>query len=152
MWRRQSEAADWFPAFADALEAFAADLPDDVRREWVRRGDEVWLIVPAPTPAHRELAVSADPGGIEYSLGKIWTEPFEADWTKARRVLAACDAVRDGRVREVCDRRTGLLYHIYRLRSRGFREFMQDSEYSLWHWLRLKVNRVAIHRLPPLAA
>ena len=139
-----------FADFAAELEAFAAKLPNGVRHEFVKQGDFVSLTIEPPTPAHRKLVVAGDPNGLEDALGKVWSEPYQVDAALTSRVLAACDALRDGRVREVRDRRTGLIYHLYRLRSRGRDEYLRDSQYSLWHWLRLRVRKVAIHSFPRL--
>ena len=140
---------DWFPAFVEELRAFAAELPSDIASfEW--DGEFVWLELRAPTKAHRSLSVGASALDMEYSLGKLWTEFGKPDEALARYVLAACDAVRAGKVREVRDRRTGLIYHVYRLTTRGLNEFARDSGYSLWHWLKLPIRKVKIARLSPL--
>lgn len=141
--------SDWFPAFVEELRAFAAGLPGDIASfKW--DGQFVSLELRAPTKAHRALSVEASADEMEYGLGKLWTEYNRPDEVLARHVLAACDAVRAGRVREVRDRRTGLIYHVYRLTTRGLNEFARDSDYSLWHWLNLPIRKVKIARLSPL--
>lgn len=143
---------DWIHTFGDDLEAFARTLPAGVNYDVERQSDWASLTVKSPTSSHRDLSVTASPGGVEYSLGGIWTEDMEPSPALLQSLLASCDAVRDGGVREVRDRRTGVYWHVYRLRTRGLNRYARDSEYSLWHWLRLKVRRVKIHRLPPLGA
>lgn len=138
-------------AFIDAVEAFAADLPPSVHRQFQRNGDYFEFITDAPSSAHRRMSLVGDHHELEYSLGKIWTESISPARADLGQLLAALDAVRDGRVKEVREERTGLIYHLYRLDSRGHRGWMRDSQYSLWHWLRLKIRRVTVHTLPPLA-
>lgn len=138
----------WFEPFVQELEQFAAGLPGLAQFE--RDGDLVSLKVVAPSSRHRVLTVEAQPSDIDYSLGKLWSEFELPDEQAARYVLAACDAVRQGRVREVRDRRSGLIYHVYRLTSRGFDEFSRDSQFSFRHWFKRKIRKVAIKRLPPL--
>jgi hypothetical protein len=135
---------------ADALQAFGETLPSEVRRTFERGRNYASLSVEAPTPAHRRLVVDLSEGDCEYTLGKLWTEQILPTPETSQRILAMCDAVRDGRVREVRDRRTHLIYHLYRLKSRGLHTWQRDSEYAFRHYLRLPVRKVEIRRLPPL--
>ena len=147
--KADNAAPAWFPAFVEELRTFAAGLPSDVASfEW--DGQFASLRLRAPTVAHRGLSVEASAHDIEYSVGKLWSEYNQPDEISARYVLAACDAVLAGKVREVRDRRTGLIYHVYHLTTRGLNEFARDSDYSLWHWLKLPIRKVKITRLSPL--
>jgi hypothetical protein len=146
---RGGATPDWYPAFVEELRALAAALPGDIARfQW--DGQFASLQLRAPTLSHRPLSIEASAHDIEYSFGKLWSEFSLPDEVSARYVLAACDAVCAGRVREVRDCRTGLIYHVYRLTTRGLNEFTRDSDYSLWHWLKLPVRKVKIARLSPL--
>jgi hypothetical protein len=144
-----------YEAFVDELEAFANALPAQVERSFRRDQREFELAVKAPTPAHRDLSMMGDSSGVEFTVGDIWTEPVKATPELFVDLLAACDALKAGGVRECRDRRTGVLYHVYRLRTRGLKRFVVEGQYSFWHssiwrWLGLKIRSVSIHRLPPL--
>lgn len=156
MWPFRKPSTEWVGLFADALEAFGRSLPHDVVWSLERNRNGVEFAVEAPTPDHRSLSICAESSEIEYSLGSLWTEGLEPVPATLDSLLAACDALREGRVREVRDRKTGLLYHVYRLNSWGRREFVIDSQYAFRHVLdRLfghRIRDVSIHRLPPLAA
>jgi len=145
-------APEWFSAMGDALETFGRSLGPEVVWALERDADSLWFEVKAPTKAHRDLTIGATTDEIDYWFGKLWSEFLEPSQAVVDDLLAHCDAVRDGRVREARDRRTGLVYHVYRLRSRGQHRFSRDSDYSLWHWLKPRIRRVSIHRLPPLGA
>jgi len=149
-WFRKSPPLAPFAPFADALEAFSVTLPLDVRRTFERQRDYASLEVDAPTPAHRKLVVDIAKADCEYRLGALWTEQILPTPDACQRMLAMCDAVRDGRVGEVRDRRTRLIYHLYRLKTRGLDTWQRDSEYAFRHYFRLPVRKVEIHRLPPL--
>jgi hypothetical protein len=140
----------WFTDFVEAVAAFQAALPVHLQSELVRDGDYFELSIPAPTEWHRSVHLHGDSKGLEYHLGKVWTENLEPSPEVCRRLLASLDAIQAGAVKEVQDVRTGVIYHVYKLRTRGFREFMQDSQYTLWAWLNLKIRDVRIHTLPPL--
>ena len=141
---------DWCRAMGDELEVFGQSLGSDVSWKLERDIDGFWFEVKAPTQSHRNLSISASTDEIDYSFGKLWSEFLEPSQAVVDDLLAHCDAIRDGWVREVRDLRTGLIYHVYRLRSRGQNRFSKDSQSSLWHLLRLPIRRVRIHRLPPL--
>lgn len=145
--RRQRE---WFEDFADQLEAFIQTLPEGIKVEWERTRRYFNLSIPAPTAAHRQLDIDAAPSGVDYALGKIWGEGYSPTEEIGNRILAACDAVRAGRVREVRDRDTGVLYHLYRLKTRGCDEFMWDSQYTVRAWFKKKVRKVQVARLAAL--
>lgn len=149
---RERQGAEAFALLAQGLAEFEKTLPQSVKRKFERDNDAVSLDVEPPTSAHRRLLVDGFPTNFEYSLGKIWTENIDATPEAALEILAACDAIRDGWVREVRDLRTGVLYHVYRLKTHGLNKYLNDGQYSLWHWLRRKVRRVKIQRLPPLSA
>jgi hypothetical protein len=140
---------DWFPAFVEELRAFAARLPDDVVR-FKSDGRFVSFELRAPTEAHRTLSIEASADEIDFNFGKLWSEYERPDETAARYLLAACDAVCAGKVREVRDRRTGLIYHIYRLTTRGLNEFARDSQFSWRFWFKQHIRQVKITRLSPL--
>jgi hypothetical protein len=148
---RRHPKLPWLVELAVQFRSFVDSLPAQIEATCEVDGDFVSLCIKAPTHAHRELNVEASPGEIQYALGRVWTEQIDPTPDNIREMLAACDAVRDGLVREVRDRRTGVIYDVYRLRTRGYDKYLRDSQYSLWHWLRLRVRRVKIHRLPPLA-
>ena len=146
--------SDWFARFVDELEALAAGLPPGVRRTFRRgRGRLDWfeLDVRPPTPAHRRLMLDGDENNLDYSLGDVWTELIEPSPAVVTDLLAVCDAVKLGRVCEVRDRRTGLLHHIYRLKTRGQDRYLRDRQYS-WPWQGGRVRKVRSHRLPGLEA
>jgi len=147
--RRQLQR-EWFARFADQLEGFVRALPEGLDVEWERRAHYLNLTIAPPSPAHRRLDIEAGPGGLDYALGKVWGEGYAPTEDVGNRVLAACDAVEAGRVREVRDRDTGMLYHLYRLTTRGCDEFMWDSQYSFLPKLRKKIRNVQITRLAPL--
>ena len=146
--RLTANAPHEISAFVDAVEAFAHGLPERTPHEFERDGDAFDLRIKAPTAAHRVLALSLDGGELEYSLGEVWTDQIDPKTADLNQLLATLDAVRDGRVREARDRRNGVIYHLYRLDSRGLRTWLRDGQYSLWHWLRLKIRRVDVHTLP----
>ena len=156
MWPFRKPSTDWIEPFGDALEAFGQSLAPGV--VWSLKRERNWIEfdIEAPTSAHRSLSINVGPSEIEYALGAIWTEGLETTPDVRDRLLAACDALRAGRVREVRDRETGLLYHVYRFNSRGLREFAVDSQYAFRHaltrWFKHRVRHVSIHRLPPLEA
>jgi len=110
----------------------------------------VSLEIPAPTPRHRSIWVEISAAEINYSIGKLWGEGIQPSEEVLRHILATLDAARDRGFREVRDRRTGILYHLFQLRSRGLNEYGRDSDYSLWHWLRLRVRRVKVTTVPAL--
>jgi hypothetical protein len=144
-----------YDEFVGELEVFVNDLPAEIERSFRSDGRDFWLNVKPLTAAHRELTINGSSEGIEYELGKIWSEPMAATPEVFSEVLAACDAIRSGAVRECRDLRTGVRYHIYRLKTRGVDRFCKDGQYSLWHWtlwrwLGVKVRKVSIQRLPPL--
>jgi hypothetical protein len=137
-----------FENFVRDLQAFLTPLAPSVERRFEWEEGELLFEVQPPTERHRSLAISGNASGIEFQLGEVWGEFDFPDQVALTALLAACDAVRDGRVRECRDRSTGLIYHVYRLRSRGLDQFQRDSQYSFRHARRIK--RVDIHRLPPL--
>jgi len=139
----------WFSEFADQLQAFAQSLRSDLV-DFDRDDENVWLRVGAPTERHLVLTVAASPHDIDYSFGPLWTEIAKPDETVGREILACCDAIKAGDVRLVRSRRTGLRFHIYRLRTRGLNRFQRDSDYSLLHYFRQRPRRVSIARVPPL--
>lgn len=140
----------WFDDFVEAVAAFQASLPIHLQGELIRDGGYFELSIPAPTEQHRSIHLNGDSSGLEYHLGKVWTENLEPSPEICSRLLASLDAIRSGAVKEVQDVRTGVIFHVYRLRTRGFRKFLQDSQYTLWAWLKLKIRNVRIHTLPPL--
>jgi hypothetical protein len=149
---RPKASADWLIPFAEELHAFARGLPPSVRWEFERDDGRYFrLDIYPPTDRHRRLVIEGSPPEITYELGKVWTEGLEPTAEVRTNVLAACDAVRDGKVREVRDLDTGALYHVYRLKTRGCDAFIKDSQYSFWHWFKRRVKRVRAERLPPLS-
>jgi len=144
-----SAAKSWFVDFADQLQAFAQSLRSDLV-DFDRDDVNVWLRVKAPTERHLVLTVSASPTDIDYSFGPLWTEIAGPDEVSGREILACCDAIKAGAVRSVRSRRTGLLFHIYRLQTRGVNRFQRDSEYSFLHYFLQRPRRVSIARVPPL--
>lgn len=145
MWRAR---CDWFEAYADEVERFVESLPPRVVKRWRRRPNEIDLVIEAATARHRRIDFWLAPDGVEFSVGKLWGD-YQVRPTQqmAWEFLAALEALADGRVKEVVDRRTGLVYQIYRLRTRGLTKFVRDSEYSLLHRLNLPVRRVKIMTL-----
>src|SRR5690606_16880130 len=141
---------DWFNDFVEALAAFQASLPLGLKSQWENGERGFKLTIDAPTEHHRSLSLHGDQYELEYALGAVWTEGLTPSPDVCRRLLASLDAVRSGSVREVEDVRTGIIYHAYRLRTRGLHEVMWDSQYSIWTWLKLRVRRIRIHTLPPL--
>jgi hypothetical protein len=150
MFGKRKVRPNWLPAFAEQVHAFARTLPQDVKWTFKRDRHGFELEVSPPTDRHRRLVISASPTEIEFELGKIWTERLSPEAEVLQNILASCEAVRDGRVREVRDLETGVLWHVYRLKTRGLDRFMHDSEYSLWHYLKRRVRRAKVRRLPPL--
>jgi hypothetical protein len=150
MFGKAKPIPDWYEACVADIEVFASKLPEDVERSFERKGDYFLLDVLPPTFGHRRLTLEGSLAEFDYTLGKVWTEQLEPSPTVCDRLLASLEAVRDGRVREVRDRRTGVIYHVYRLKTHGFSEFMKDGQYSFWHWFKLKIRNVQIHTLPPL--
>ena len=150
MFGKRKAPADWLPTFAEQVHAFARSLPHDVQWTFKRDRHGFDLEVSPPTDRHRRLVISASRTEIEFELGKIWTERLSPEAEVLQNILAACDAVRDGRVREVRDLDTGVLWHVYRLKTRGLDRFMRDSEYSFSHSLWRRVRRAKVQRLPPL--
>ena len=118
--------------------------------EFERDGDYFSLDVEPPTKRHRRLFIEGSPPEVNYELGGVWTEGLDPQPDVLRHLLAECDAVREGRVREVRDLDTGVLWHVYRLKTRGLDYFVRDTQYSIWHYFRRRVRRVKIQRLPPL--
>ncbi len=151
-WFRKQEIPAWFVQFKADLKAFAAALPEQARAAFEEDEKSASLWVHASSLRHRDFYVEAHIAEFEFGVGKLWTEGIEPTEENARYLLAVCDAVRDGRWREARDRDSGLIYHVYRLRSRGYNGFYRDSEYSMRHYLRQKVRRVAIDTPPPLGA
>jgi len=148
-WRRKNPP-EWLPAFAEEVLAFARSLPPEVHWTFERDAHGFDFFVDPPTERHRRLVISASPSAIEFELGKIWTEGLSPEREVLQNLLAACDAIRDGKVREVKDLDTGLLWHVYRFKTRGLDRFLRDSEYA-WPWSRWRrVRRVEVQRLPPL--
>jgi len=141
---------DWFVAFAAELRAIADSLPSDVA-QFEFDGKFVSFDLRAPTPAHRSLTLEASAEFMDYSFGKLWSEFPSPDKVSAQYILAFCDAVRAGRVREVRDRKTGLIYHIYRLTTRGLNEFARDSQFSWRFWFKPHIRQVKITRLSSLS-
>jgi len=141
---------DWLPGFAEEVLAFARSLPPDVRWTFERNGHGFDFVIDPPTDRHRRLVISASRSQIEFELGKIWTEGLNPEREVLQNLLAACDAVRDGRVREVRDLDTGVLWHVYRFKTRGLNRFLRDSEYSFWHSFHRRVRKAKTQRLPPL--
>ena len=150
MFGKAKPLPDWYEAMVASVEVFAASLPANVERSFERRADYFLLDVLPPSTGHRRLTLEGSLAEFDYTLGKVWTERLEPSPTVCARLLASLEAVRNGAVREVRDRRTGVIYHVYRLRTRGFSEFMKDGQYSPWHWFKLKIRNVQIHTLPPL--
>ena len=146
----RAKGLEGFIMLSEGLESLVAELPKGVRASFARSSTGVHFEIKAPTSEHRQLNIDAGPQSFEYQLGKIWTENLEASPEVARTLLAACDAMVAGGVREVRDLQTGLLHHIYRLKTRGRNGFVRDSEYSLLNRLRLKVRRVRVTRIPAL--
>ena len=151
MFGKPKTIPDWYDTMVAGVETFAASLPSTVNHSFERRGDYFLLDILAPSAQHRRLTLEGSLAELDYTLGKVWTERLEPSPSLCNRVLATLEAVRDGKVKEVRDRRTGVIYHVYRLTTHGFSEFMQDGQYSPWHWLKLKIRNVQIHTLPPLA-
>jgi hypothetical protein len=139
----------WFADFAGELQAFARSLRTDLV-DFDRDDKNVWLRVHAPTERHLVLTVSASPYDIDYSYGPLWTEFARPDEALGRTILACCDAIKTGDVRLLRSRRTGLRFHIYRLKTRGLNGFQRDSGYSPLHYFRQRPRRVSITRVPPL--
>tara|TARA_R110000764_G_scaffold51902_1_gene113276 strand:- start:57 stop:530 length:474 start_codon:yes stop_codon:yes gene_type:complete len=150
MFGKAKPIPDWYTACVAGIEAFASALPEGVECSFERKGDYFLLDVLPPTFDHRRLTLEGSLVEFAYSLGKVWTEQLEPSPAVCDRLLASLDAVKDGRVREVRDRRTGVIYHVYHLKTHGFSEFMKDGQYSFWHWFKLKIRNVQIHALPSL--
>ncbi|MFN3814763.1 hypothetical protein [Brevundimonas sp.] len=150
MFGKPTPIPDWYGAMVASVEAFAASLPESVEHNFERGHDHFLLDILPPSALHRRLTLEGSLGEFDYTLGEVWTERLDPSPSVCTRVLAALEAVRDGKVREVRDRRTGVIYHVYRLTTHGLSEFMQDGQYSLWRRLRLKIRNVQIHTLPPL--
>ena len=150
MFGKAKPLPDWYEATLACVEAFAASLPENVERSFERRADYFLLDVLPASVRHRRLTLEGSLAEFNYTLGKVWTEGLEPSPAVCDRLLATLEAVRNGGVREVRDRRTGVIYHVYRLKTHGFSEFMEDSQYSFWHWLKLKIRDVQIHTVPPM--
>ena len=150
-WKRR-ETPDWFVQFADELESLYRALPTEFANLFERRVDSVELRTKAPTPRHRSVYMGGPKFDFEYSVGKIWTERLELTPDLCQHLLACLDALIAGRVREVRDLDTGVLWHVYRLKTRGLNTFARDTEYSLWHsrWLNHRVRRISVTRIPPM--
>jgi hypothetical protein len=146
------ELALWYDDFANGLEEFANDLPRSVQHKFERGRNEVSLTIPPQTPRHRRIDVYATPFNYEYQVGKLCGENDHPDAAAGLRLLAALDALNLGRVREVRDQRTGLLYQVYRLKTRGLDSFVQDSQYSFRNYWGTTVRKVKIARIPPLTS
>jgi hypothetical protein len=116
--------------FTAGLEAFVASLPERLNVEFERGRTDLRLAIPAPSSAHRTLSIEAAPGDIDFELGEVWGEFDEPDYLAARTLLAWCDAIRDGRVREVRFADTGAVYQIARLRSHGLDAFSRVSSFG----------------------
>ena len=140
----------WYVMLAAGLREFVATLPPEVNCKLDEQAREVSLTVKPPTPQHRTLSIDANYYEVDYELGRLWGEFHTPTEESCQYLLAMCDAVRDGRFREVKEQRTGQIYHVLRLKSRGLDEFARDSDFSPWHYLRLKIRRVSIKRIPPL--
>ncbi len=151
-WKRL-EAPEWFVQFVDELEKLHRALPTEFAGPFERRVGSVELWMKAPTPRHRSAYLGGPEFDFEYSVGKIWTERLELTPDLCQHLLACLDALIAGRVREVRDLDSGLLWHIDRLKTRGLNTFVRDREYSFfWHsrWLNHRVRRVSITRIPPM--
>lgn len=116
-----------YERFTVGLQAYVASLPERLHVHFERSRTDLRLNIPAPSTGHRTLSIEAAPGDIDFELGEVWGEFDEPDDLSTRTLLAWCDAVRDGRVREVRFADTGAVCQIARLSSHGLDGFSRAS-------------------------
>ena len=146
----RDEKLSAFAHLREGLIELARRLPPSLRHRLDVGRRRVAFEIHAPTTSHRHLCIEASPGHVEHQFGRLWTENLTLDHTTADTLLAACDAVFVGRVREVKDLRTGIYYHVYRLTTRGPKRFIRDTEYHPLHYLPLRIRQVSIRRISAL--
>ncbi|MGZ8369752.1 MAG: hypothetical protein ACXWVH_01715 [Caulobacteraceae bacterium] len=122
-----------------------------MRRKVERKADYILVEIAAPSRDHRKIVIEASPFEIDLTVGSLWGEFPDPGEDVANLVLSTCDALRDGRVREVRDRDTGELYRVYRLKSRGLCSYSKEGGFSFLNLKNHKIRDIEVRRIPRLA-